>query len=110
MRLYGLKSCDSCRNVLKKFEIAGKNIEFIDIRQNPFPAELLQSLLDHHGDAVLVNRRSTTWRNLGDADRQKPAFELLQAYPTLIKRPVIVDGGLSYVGWNADLKPALGLV
>ena len=109
MRLYGLKSCDSCKNVLKKFKIAGKNIEFIDIRQNPVSAEILQSWLDHHGDAVLVNRKSTTWRNLGDTDRQMPAFKLLQAQPTLIKRPVIVAGGLSYVGWNADIKSALGL-
>ncbi len=110
MKLYGLKNCDSCKKALKELKNAGKNIEFIDIRLDPVSSKTIESWLDQHGDTVLVNRKSTTWRNLSDADRQSSVPLLLQAHPTLIKRPVILVGDQSYVGWNASVKSALGVV
>ena len=109
MKLYGLKNCDSCKKALKEVKNAGKKIEFIDIRGNYVSFDLIQKWLDRHGDGVLVNRKSTTWRNLSHKDRQTPAPILLQAHPTLIKRPIIVDGDHSFVGWNVDVKSALGI-
>ena len=110
MKLYGLKNCDSCKKALKEFKEAGKSIDFIDIRKTPVTSEQLRNLLNQHGDSVLVNRKSIAWRNLSDVERLQPAFALLQAHPTLIKRPIIVSGGDSYVGWKFDVKSALGLV
>ena len=107
MKLYGLKNCDSCRKAFKEIKNAGKNIEFVDISQSPVSVNILQDWIDQHGDGVLLNRKSTTWRNLDNVDRQQPVFTLLQAHPTLIKRPVIVAGDTSYVGWNAEVKLAL---
>ena len=49
------------------------------------------------------------WRNLDEVDRQMSASILLEAHPTLMKRPVIVAGDHSYVGWNEDVKSALGI-
>lgn len=109
MKLYGLKNCDSCKKALKEIKNAKKDIEFVDIRENSVPPDILQDWLDQHGDAVLLNRKSTTWRNLDDVDRQTPVSILLQAHPTLIKRPVIVIGEDSYVGWNEKVKYALGI-
>ena len=109
MKLYGLKNCDTCKKALKEIKKAGKNIEFMDVRDNYMSLDLIQNWLDRHGDGVLVNRKSTTWRNLSHEDRQTPASKLLQAYPTLIKRPIIVVGDHSFVGWNLDVKSALGI-
>ena len=109
MKLYGLKNCDSCKKALKEIKNAGKNIEFIDIRSDPILPKMIESWLDQHGDTVLVNRKSTTWRNLSDADRQSSVPALLQTHPTLIKRPVILADDQSYVGWNASVKSALGI-
>ena len=109
MRLYGLKNCDSCRKAINDIKNAGKQFEFVDIRLNIVSLDIMQGWLDQHGDAVLVNRKSTTWRNLDDAERQASALILLQAHPTLIKRPVIVAGDHTYVGWNADIKSALDI-
>ena len=109
MKLYGLKNCDSCKKALKDIKNAGETIEFIDIRDNLMSPDIIQTWLDRHGDGVLVNRKSTTWRNLSDEDRQTPSRTLLQAHPTLIKRPIIVVGDHSFVGWNADVKSALGI-
>ena len=110
MKLYGLKNCDSCKKALKEIRNAGKDIEFIDIRDMYISIDIIQNWLDWHGDEVLINRKSTTWRNLSDGDRRAPAPILLQTHSTLIKRPIIVAGDHSFVGWNADVKSALGIV
>ena len=62
MKIYGLKNCDSCKKALKEIRNAGKDIEFIDIRDNHISLDIIQNWLDQHGDGVLVNRKSTTWR------------------------------------------------
>ena len=109
MKLYGLKNCDSCRKALREIRSAGKDIEFIDIRNNFISVVTMQKWLDQHGELLLVNRKSATWRNLNDLDRQTPASKLMQTHPTLIKRPIIVSGDQSFVGWNVDVKSALGV-
>ena len=110
MKLYGLKNCDSCKKALKALQSAGQSVEFIDLRAMLVAAEQLQKWLDEHGDAVLVNRKSTTWRGLDEQARQQPVLALLGANPTLIKRPVIESGGNSFVGWTAEVQTALGLI
>ena len=109
MKLYGLKNCDSCKKALKELQSVGQSVEFIDLRATPVVVELLQKWLDEHGDAVLVNRKSTTWRGLDEQARQQPALALLGVNPTLIKRPVIESGDNSFVGWTAEVQAALGL-
>ena len=109
MKIYGLKNCDSCKKALKALRSSGHSVEFIDLRATPVSIEQLQKWLDDHGDAVLVNRKSTTWRGLDDQARQQPVLALLMANPTLIKRPVIESGENSFVGWTAEVQTALGL-
>ena len=109
MKIYGLKNCDSCKRTLKALQSSGHSVEFIDLRATPVSIEELQKWLDKHGDAVLVNRKSTTWRGLDNQARQQPVLALLMAYPTLIKRPVIESGNNSFVGWTAEVRTALGL-
>ena len=54
---------------------------------------------------VLVNRRSTTWRQLPETERQASGEELVQLlldHPTLIKRPVFESDGILAVGFKPD--------
>ena len=81
MLIYGLKNCDKCRAARKVLQSA----EFFDIREVPFTMTAIIKLIDTYGDDI-VNKKSTTWRSLSEIDRQLPLIELLQAYPTLIKR------------------------
>ena len=99
MLIYGLKNCDKCRAARKVLQ----NAEFIDIRQVPFSVTAIKKLIDTCGNEI-VNKKSTTWRSLPDIDRQLPLIELLQAYPTLIKRPIIKDQNGNYcVGWTTQI-------
>ena len=99
MLIYGLKNCDKCRAARKVLQ----NAEFIDIRQVPFSVTAIKKLIDTCGNEI-VNKKSTTWRSLPEIDRQLPLIELLQAYPTLIKRPIIKDQNGNYcVGWTTQI-------
>lgn len=106
MTLYGLKTCDTCRKALKALEAAGKDPAFHDVRAAPLPAGDIARFHAAFGEK-LVNRASTTWRNLTEAERQTPAQALLAAHPSLMKRPVIEAGGRLYLGWGKDVQAAL---
>ena len=99
MLIYGLKNCDKCRAARKVLQSA----EFFDIREVPFTVTAIIKLIDTYGDDI-VNKKSTTWRSLSEIDRQLPLIELLQAYPALMKRPIIKDqNGNFSVGWTAQI-------
>lgn len=105
MKLYGLKSCDTCRKALKLLDGA----EFVDVRADGMPADVLEAALGQFGEA-LVNTRSTTWRGLPEAERARAPAALLVDHPTLMKRPLIVeDAGAMHLGWTAQVRAALGV-
>ncbi|SHE43540.1 Arsenate reductase, glutaredoxin family [Litoreibacter ascidiaceicola] len=101
MKLYGIKTCDTCRKALKALPDA----QFIDVRATPLDRAELQRFLDAFG-SDLVNTRSTTWRGMSEAERAADPLDQLIAHPTLMKRPVI-DNGTLYLGWNKDLEETL---
>lgn len=106
--LYGLKNCDSCRKALKEIEADGHQVAMIDVREDGMDPGLLAGLLAKHGDDVLLNRKSTTWRELPDDEKDQKVYTLLTNHPALMKRPVLVaDEGKSYVGWSADIRAEL---
>ena len=104
MILYGLKTCDTCRKALKSLTDA----QFVDVRNNGVPPEVLTRALDLFG-AALVNTRSTTWREMDAATRAHLPLDLLQQHPTLMKRPLIVNGDQMWLGWTAETRAALGV-
>lgn len=99
MILYGLSNCDTCRKALKAIRASGREVTFRDIRAEPLSAEERRELLFVFGDR-LINRASTTWRELPQDARSDDAGELLRQFPTLMKRPVIRDGASFHIGWK----------
>ncbi|MEL6861205.1 MAG: ArsC/Spx/MgsR family protein [Pseudomonadota bacterium] len=107
LTLYGLKNCDTCKKALKALEAAGKTVSFVDIRAEADLPALVPGWLEAAGSDLLINRRSTTWRTLSEAERENDPVALLTANATLIKRPVIEAGDALYVGWSKDAQAAL---
>ncbi len=102
MLIYGLKTCDTCRKAVKALPQA----EFLDVRADGVPTDVLEAAQARFGDKLL-NTRSTTWRGLDEAERARAPLELLADHPTLMKRPLIVDGDSMYLGWTKDVQAAL---
>ena len=77
-----------------------------DVRDVPLGREKLTQFLEAFPD-TLVNRRSTTWRQLSESERAGDPIALLQANPALMKPPLIEAGGSLFLGWTADVQAAL---
>ena len=104
--LYGLGNCDTCkkaRNWLTRFGIEHTFVDYRDERQSP---ETLLAWKDAAGGwDALINKSSTTWRQL-PPNRKTPGSDaewklLLKEYPQLIRRPVVVlDDGRIVQGFS----------
>ncbi len=110
--LYGIGSCDTCRKARKWLEQSGRAYRWHDLRVDGIDEPTLGQWIDALGPQALVNRRSTTWRGLEDAERERAmdvdaAPGLLASHPTLIKRPVFDLGEQVLVGFNESVKRAL---
>lgn len=114
--LYGLKNCDTCKKARKWLERFGVAHTFVDYRDTP-PAP--QTLVDWTGQAggfaALVNKSSTTWRQLPE-NRKAAASDaewklLLREHPQLIRRPVVVtaDGVMTQGFSDNGFKQRFGV-
>jgi len=100
--LFGLDNCDTCRKARNWLTRSGIAHAFVDYRAQPqAPATLVEWKEQVGGWDLLVNKSSTTWRNLSP-HRKAPGSDaewklLLREYPQLIRRPVVVtdDGTVS---------------
>ena len=104
LNLYGIKNCDTVKKARRWLEDHGIYYQFHDFRQDGLDKKLLSSWVDLLGWESVVNKRSTTWRNLTDKEKEistsTQAVRLLAANPTLIKRPVVQNGKVLLVGFK----------
>ncbi len=112
MILFGLKNCDTCRKALKALKDAGRQPDFHDVRADGVTKAYLTKWAKAAGWEKLLNKSSTTWRQLSDGEKaacasEKDAIALMAAHPTLIKRPVIEDGDRVTVGWSKETADRL---
>ena len=111
LTVYGIKQCDTCRKALKWLDGQGTEHNFHDFRVEGLEASMLKGWLESPLAGKLVNRRSTTWRQLTDEQRGfegSDRLKLLLDHPTLIKRPVFVTDRIVAIGFNP--KELAGLV
>lgn len=105
--IYGIKNCDTVRKARAWLEQQGIAFEFRDVRETPLEALQIQQWIEELGWTQLINRRSTTWKQLDPKTREdmsdKSACQAILTHPTLIKRPVLDTGTHRHVGFSADV-------
>lgn len=114
--IYGLKNCDTCKKALKWLERFGVAHTFVDYRDNkPAPETLVEWAGKVGGFDTLLNKSSTTWRQLPE-NRKSPGSEaewklLLREHPQLIRRPVVVtdDGEVTQGFSDNGFKKRFGI-
>ena len=108
---YGLRNCDTCRKARNWLETNGMANAFHDIREAGLDEVTVADWSEQIGWEKLLNRKSTTWRNLPEGDKadinKAKAVALMVAEPALIKRPVMVRSGKVTSGFDADVRSAL---
>ncbi len=103
--VYGIPNCDTVKKARAWLQAQGVDHRFHDFRKDGVPAAL-QRWVAAVGTGVLINRRGTTWRRLdaahqAHADTTDGALRLMQAEPSVIKRPVVDWGDAVTVGFDA---------
>ncbi len=108
LTVYHLKTCDTCRKAIKAMQAEGHKLTLIDVRADGVPLADLKRIMAAVGWDILLNTRSTTWRNLDATDKADmgaaKALSLMSAHPTLIKRPVIDTCADITVGWTKEVQ------
>jgi len=106
MILYGIKNCDSVKKARKWLVEHDVEYQFHDFRSDGISVELIQSFIALSSWEKLLNKRSTSWKQLDvqqkDNLTEASVIALMLATPTLIKRPVLVAEEHFFIGFNAD--------
>jgi arsenate reductase len=104
--LYGIKNCDTVKKARLWLDQQKISYRFHDYRADGLDRALLLCFEAAFGWENLLNRKSTTWRQLAaeqqsGLDRNK-AVELMLATPTLIKRPILEGDAKWLIGFNPE--------
>jgi Spx/MgsR family transcriptional regulator len=105
--IYGLATCDTTRAARKWLDAKKVAYTFHDVREDGLTKALVESWVKQLGWEKVLNKASTTWRELPDKEKQgvdeKRAVALLLAHPTLVKRPVLDRGGELMSGFKPEI-------
>ena len=102
--MYGIKNCDTIKKARTWLEGQAIAYDFHDYKTAGIDAETLHGWVDRLGWETVLNRRGTTFRALGDADKADldavKAVTIMQSHPSTIKRPVVEYPGGLLVGFD----------
>ena len=77
INIYGLKNCDSCRKAIKYLKKNNLSYEFIDIKNDLLKKNKIKEWLSVHDVDKVINKKSTTWRQLDQNIKEKYLIDAL---------------------------------
>lgn len=102
--LYGISNCDTVKKARRWLDAADIEYRFHDFRADGLERKLVQQWVEELGWEQLVNRRSTSWKQLDPGQRDsmddRAAVEAILALPTLVKRPLLDIGHERHLGFS----------
>ena len=105
--IYGIKNCDTMKKARAWLDGHGVAFDFHDYKTAGIARDMLKQWSDEVGWETLLNRAGTTFKKLPDADKdglnERKALALMEAQPSMIKRPVLDLGGKLLVGFKEDV-------
>ena len=111
INLYGIKNCDTVKKASKWLEQHNIDYQLHDFKKTAITSDLLNEFVKLSDWALLLNKRSTTFRNLPDNIKNNLTDEVIFAavieQPTLLKRPLLPLNGQLNLGFSAEKYKAL---
>ena len=109
--LYGIKNCDTVKKATKWLETNNIAYQLYDFKKQPLTPELLTQFVNQSDWSLLLNKRSTTFRNLPDEIKNnltdEVMFSTVLEQPTLLKRPLLPLNDKLNVGFKAEQYQAI---
>jgi len=104
--LYGISNCDTVKKAQKWLQQNNLPYTFHDYRKDGLDRNLIEHFLAHFAWSELLNKRSTSFRQLSTQQKEnlsaETVIELFIAYPTLIKRPLLIHNNQYQLGFKID--------
>ena len=104
--LYGIKNCDTIKKARKWLEEQQIPYQFHDFKTDGLSADLLNEFVNKSDWQVMLNKRSTTFRNLSDEIKNnltdEVMFNAVIEQPTLLKRPLLALNNKMHVGFKKE--------
>ncbi len=105
--LYGIKNCDTVKKARRWLDRHHPHYHFHDFRVDGLDGESVAAWARKVGKDSLINKRSTTWKQLSAQERASfsaedlsgEALNLILQAPTLLKRPILSDDDVLLVGF-----------
>jgi arsenate reductase len=102
--LYGIKNCDTVKKAKQWLDQNGVAYQFHDFRTDGLTLDQLNNFTTRLDWNSLLNRNSTSWRQLSVAQQSDLTVEkvtaLMLTTPTLIKRPILDTGDKLIIGFT----------
>lgn len=109
--LYGIKACDTMKKARTWLDEHGVAYAFHDYKAVGIDRATLERWVADLGWETVLNRAGTTFRKLPDADKvgldAVKAVALMQAQPSMIKRPILEVGDKRLAGFKPELYAAV---
>lgn len=107
IKIYMSPSCSSCRKVKAWFDKEKIPYTEINILKQPITEEDLKEMLEKSLDGTdeIISTRSKVFQEQKidvDSMSLKDLLSFIQANPSILKRPIIVDDTKIQVGYNSD--------
>lgn len=112
LALFGIPNCTTVKKARAWLAAHALDAAFHDFKKHGVDAAWLSAVIAQTGWEPLMNTRGTTWRKLTEAEKSgvtdpASAIALMQAQPSLIKRPVLERDGAYHIGFSEDQYQAL---
>lgn len=105
--LYGIHNCDSVKKARKWLLDHDVSYTFHDYRKEGLDKVLLELLLEKITWDELLNKRSSSYRQLSDLQKSslnsENVIDLFIEFPTLIKRPLLIHHSFYQLGFKAEI-------
>ena len=95
LSMFGIPNCNTIKKAKDWLNVQQIDFEFHNYKKDGIDEATIQGWVKHVGWNVLLNTRGTTWKKLSAEDKaginETRAIELMATYPSMIKRPVLLD-------------------
>lgn len=107
VKVYGIPNCDTVKKALAWLKENKIAFEFYDFKKTGVSAIKLKEWVKASSLDIVLNKKSTAYRNLSVEDQQKislksEALNIMQDNTNLIKRPVVEIAGTVLHGFNVE--------
>ena len=106
IKIYGIPNCDTMKKAMAWLNKKKITYEFHDYKKWGVPEKELKQWVKIAGWEVVLNKRSTTWKNLDEKLKQSlneySAIRIMLENPSSIKRPVLVKDKTLFIGFKED--------